>query len=131
MGGMIGATGAGFATDNVVGLDRGRCCRTGDREAMSELHDVPRHTLLAVTPTQLYALAARQKGAHRLVIERFATFARSSIRVRVHGRVNVRALSVEDPESGRTYEWEGNRIGADHAKAVIEALGAEEVDAPE
>jgi hypothetical protein len=44
--------------------------------------------------------------------------------------VNVRTLSVEDPSSEVTYEWEGNRIGPAHAKAVIEALEAEEVDPP-
>ena len=49
----------------------------------------------------------------------------------MHGRVNVRTLTVEDPDSGRTYQREGNRIGPAHAKAVIEALEAEEVDPPE
>ena len=45
--------------------------------------------------------------------------------------MNVRTLTVEDPDSGRTYQWEGNLIGPAHAKAVIEALEAEEVDPPE
>jgi len=129
MGGMIGATGAGFATDDIVGEIAGATVGLASGRAMSELDDVPRHTLLAVTPSHLYALAARQKGAHWEIVERFAMFDRPRIRVTVHGRVNVRTLSVEDPGSGRTYEWEGNRIGPDHAKAVIEALEAEEVDA--
>jgi len=131
MGGMIGATGAGFSTDNIVSEIAGAAAGLGSGRAMSEIHDVPRHTLLAITPTRLYAFDARQKGAHWVIAGRFATFDRSRIRAMVHGRVNVRTLTVEDPESGRTYEWEGNRIGPDHAKAVIEALEAEQIDEPE
>jgi len=131
MGGTIGAMGAGLSTDNIVGEIAGAAASVESGRAMSKVDDVPRHTLLAVTPTRLYALAAKPKGAHWEVVERFATFDRARIRATVHGRVNVRTLTIEDPESDRTYQWEGNRIGPDHAKAVIEALEAKEVQPSE
>lgn len=130
-GGMIGATGAGFATDNIVGEIAGVAAGVESGRAMSHMDGVPRWTMLAVTPTTLYAIRCGQHGVGWQPQETFATIDRSKARVTVHGRVNVRTLSVEDPGSGRTYQWEGNRIGPAHAKAVIEALEAEEVEPPE
>lgn len=130
-GGLVGATSAGFATDNIVGEIAGAAAGIEAGRAMSHIDDVPRWTMLAVTPTTLHAIACTQHGVGWQPHERFATFDRSAIRVTVHGRVNVRTLTVEDPGSGRTYQWEGNRIGPAHAKAVFEALDAEEVESPE
>jgi hypothetical protein len=130
-GGLIGATGAGLATDNIVGEVAGVAAGIESDRAMSHIDDVPRWTMLAVTPKNLYAIACGQHGVGWQPREMFATFDRSQIRVTVHGRVNVRTLTVEDPASGRTYQWEGNRIGPAHAKGVIEALEAEEVEALE
>jgi hypothetical protein len=130
-GGMMGTTGAGFATDNIVGEVAGAAAGIEAGRAMSHIDDLPRWTMLAVTSTTLYAIACGQHGVGWQPQETFATFDRSVARMTVHGRVNVRTLTVEDPDSGRTYQWEGNRIGPAHAKAVIEALEAEEVAAPE
>jgi hypothetical protein len=129
-GGMMGVTGAGLATDNVVGEVVGVAAGMESGRAMSHLDGVPRWTMLAVTPSTLYALACGQHGVGWQPESVFARFDRSAIRATVHGRVNVRTLSIEDPGSGRTYEWEGNRIGPAHAKAVIEALEAEEAEPP-
>lgn len=131
MGGMLGVTAAGLSTDNIVGEVAGAIGGLAAGDVMAHEDDVPRHTLLAVTPDRLYAFSADAEHGRWVAQARFATFDRSSIRVTVHGRVNVRTLTVEDPASGRSYQWEGNRIGPDHAKAVIEALEAEEVDEPE
>ena len=87
--------------------------------------------MLAVTPTTLHAIECAQHGVGWQPQQTFATFDRSKVRLTVHGRVNVRTLEVDDPDSGRTYQWEGSRIGPAHAKAVIEALEAEEVPPPE
>jgi hypothetical protein len=130
-GGMVGATSAGFATNNIVGEIGGAAAGLESGRAMSHVDGVPRWTMLAVTPTTLYAIACGQHGVGWQPQETFATFDRSRVRVTVHGRVNVRTLTVEDSDSGRTYQWEGNRIGPAHAKAVIEALEAEEVDNPD
>jgi len=130
-GGMAGAAGAGFATDNIVGEIVGAAAAVESGRAMSHVDGVPRWTMLAVTPATLHAIACDQHGVGWQPRETFATFDRSKVRTTVHGRVNVRTLTVEDPESGRSYQWEGNRIGPAHAKAVIQALEAEEVDAPE
>jgi hypothetical protein len=130
-GGRSGTFGAGLASDNIVGELVGAAASVEAGRAMSHVDGVPRWTMLAVTPTTLHAIACSQHGVGWQPQETFATFDRSSVRVTVRGRVNVRTLSVEDPASGRTYEWEGNRIGPAHAKAVIEALEAEEVDPPE
>jgi hypothetical protein len=130
-GGMMGATGAGFATDNIVGEVAGAAAGLESGRVMAGVDEVPRSTMLAVTPTELHALRAKQAHVGWKVDGPFARFDRSRIRATVHGRVNVRTLTVEDPDSGRTYQWEGNRIGPAHAKAVIEALEAEEVEAPE
>jgi hypothetical protein len=130
-GGMMGVTGAGLATDNIVGEVAGVAAGLESGRVMAGVNDVPRWTLLAVTPTELHALRAKQAHVGWAVEGPFARFDRERIRVTVHGRVNVRTLTVEDPDSGRRYEWEGNRIGPAHAKAVIEALEAEEVEAPD
>jgi hypothetical protein len=130
-GAMMGATGTGFATDNIVGEIAGAAAGIESGRTMSHVDEVPRWTMLAVTPTTLFAIACEQHGVGWQPRERFATVDRSVARVTVHGRVNVRTLTVEDPGSGRTYQWEGNRIGPAHAKAVIEALEAEEVEPPE
>lgn len=130
-GGTAGAAGASFATDNLVGEIVGAAAAVESGRAMSHVDRVPRWTLLAVTPTTLHAIASDQHGVGWQPKETFATFDRSKAHVTVHGRVNVRALTVEDPDSGRAYHWEGNRIGPAHAKAVIEALDAKEVEPPE
>ncbi len=129
-GGMAGATGAGLATAALVGEVAGLPAGLGAGRTMAHVDGVPRWTMLAVTPTTLHALACGQHGVGWQPASVFATFDRSAIRATVHGRVNARTLTIEDTASGRTYEWEGNRIGPAHAKAVIEALEAEEVVPP-
>jgi hypothetical protein len=131
MGGMLGVTAAGLSTDDIVGEVAGAVGGLAAGEVMAREDDVPRHTLLAVTPEHLYAFTAEAEHGRWVARARFASFDRSAIRVSVHGRVNARTLTIDDPASGRSYEWEGNRIGPDHAKAVIEALGAHQVDEPE
>lgn len=131
MGGVVGSTAAGLSTDNIVGEVAGVAAAAMAGHATAELRDVPDHTMLAVTPTRLYAFVAKADGVHWRPAEAFATFDRSKIKVTVHARVNVHTLSIEDPDSGRTYEWEGNRIGPDHANAVIDALEAEVIGEPE
>jgi hypothetical protein len=130
-GGMGGAMGAGLASDNIVGELVGAAASVEAGRAMSHVDGVPRWTMLAVTPTTLHAIACSQHDVGWQPREVFSTFDRSTARFTVHGRVNVRTLTVEDPSTGRTFQWEGNRIGPAHAKAVIEALEAEEVDPPE
>ena len=130
-GGMLGAAEAGLATDNIVGDLVGAAAAMESGRAMSHVDHVPRWTMLAVTPATLYAIACDQHGVGWQPRETFAEFDRSKVRFTVHGRVNVRTLTVDDPDSGRKYQWEGNRIGPVHAKAVIQALEAEEVDPPE
>ena len=129
-GGMLGATGAGLATDNPVGEIVGVAAGLEAGRVMSHADEVPRWTMLPVTPTRLHAIACGQHGVGWQPAETFATFDRSKATVTVHGRVNVRILTVDDPVSGRTYQREGNRIGPAHAKAVISALEAREVEPP-
>ena len=124
-GAMEGAMGAGLSTDHLVGEVAGAAAGLGAGAAMSAADEVPRWTLLAVTPTTLHAIACGQHGVGWQPEATFATFDRSRIRIDVHGRVNVRTLTVEDPDTGRRYEWEGNRIGPAHAKDVIEVLERE------
>lgn len=130
-GGMAGATSAGFATDTLVGEVAGAAAAVESGRAMAEVRGVPRWTMLAVTDATLVAIACGQHGVGWQPESTFATFDRSAIRVRVHGRVNVRTLSVDDPTSGKTFEWEGFRFGPSHANAVLDALDAEEVEPPE
>ena len=123
-GAMEGAMGAGPSTDHLVGELAGAAASVGAGAAMSAAQDVPRWTLLAVTPTTLHAIACGQHGVGWQPESAFATFDRSRTRVTVHARVNVRTLTIEDPDTGRRYEWEGNRTGRAHAKDVIEVLQA-------
>jgi hypothetical protein len=130
-GGFAGAAGVGLASHNIVGEVVGAAVAVESGRIMKHVDDVPRWTMLAVTPTKLHALACGQHGVGWRPKESFATFDRSTAPFTVHGRVNVRTLTVEDPDSGRRFQWEGQRIGPMHAKAVIEALEAKEVDPPE
>ena len=130
-GGMMGATGAGFATDNIVGEIAGVAAGIESGRAMSHVDGVPRWTMLAVTPTTLYAIKCGQHGVGWQPKETFATIDRSKARVTVHGRVNVRTLTVEDPQVEHGADVRVARIGPAHAKPVIEALEAEEVEPPE
>jgi hypothetical protein len=130
-GGLIGATSAGFATDNIVGEIAGAAAGLEAGRAMSHVDDVPRWTMLAVTPSTLHAIACGQHGIGCQPESTFASFDRSRIKATVHRRVNVRTLTIEDPDSARTYQWEGNRIGPAHAKDVFRALAAQEVEVPE
>ena len=129
-GGRMSVTGAGFMTDDLAGEVAGAVAGLASGQAMSRLDGVPRWTLLAVTPTTLHALACAQHGARWVPEAVFATFDRTRIRATVHARVNVRVLTIEDPDTGRSYGWEGYRFGPAHAKDVIEALDAEPVDPP-
>ena len=65
---------------------------------MSRVDGVPRWTLLALTPTTLHALACAQHGTRWAPEEVFATFDRARIRATVHAGVNVRVLTIEDPD---------------------------------
>ena len=107
--------GAGLASDNIVGELVGAAASVEAGRAASHVDGVPRWTMLAVTPTTLYAIACGQHGVGWQPQETFASFDRSTTRITVHVRVNVRTLTVEVPASERTYQWEGNRSGAAHA----------------
>ncbi len=124
-GGRVGATAAGFSTDNIVGQVAGVAVGAMAGHVAAEARGVPLRTILAVTPTHLYGFVAEADGVHWKAGERFATFDRSRMEVTVHARANVHTLTIVDPDTGRTYEWEGNRIGPDHANAVIHALEVE------
>jgi hypothetical protein len=121
-GGRAGAMAAGLSTDNIVGELAGAAASVMADDVAAGARDLPERTLLAVTPGHVYAFAAERGGSGWAAGERFATFDRSAIEVRVHARVNVHTLEIRDPASGRTYEWEGSRIGPDHANAVLHAL---------
>lgn len=123
-GGRMGVTGAGCMTDDLAGEVAGAVAGLGSGEAMSRVDGVPRWTLLALTPTTLHALACAHHGTRWAPEEVFATFDRARIHATVHAGVNVRVLTIEDPETGRSYGWEGYRFGPAHAKDVIEALDA-------
>lgn len=130
-GGREGAMGAGLATNDIVGELVGAAASVEAGRGMSHVDDVPRWTMLAVTPTTLHAIECGQHGVGWQPKQTFATFDRAKITATVHRRVNVRTLTIEDPDSGRSYQWEGNRIGPAHAKDVFKALAAEEIEVPE
>ncbi|MGZ8565716.1 MAG: hypothetical protein ACXWXS_01545 [Actinomycetota bacterium] len=129
-GGRVGATAAGFSTDNIVGEVAGVAAGAMAGHVAAEARDVPLRTILAVTPTHVDAFVAEADGVHWKAGERFATFDRTKIQATVHARVNVHTLTIVDPETGRTYEWEGNRIGPDHANAVIHAMEVDVTEEP-
>src|SRR5688500_18023513 len=130
-GGLVGAPPAGLLTDHVVGQAVGIAAGLSAGQAMSHADGVPRWTMLAVTPTTLHAIECGQHGVGWQPKQMFATFDRSKITATVHRRVNVRTLTTEDPVSGRSYQWEGNRIGPAHAKDVFKALATEEIEISE
>ncbi len=103
-GGMVGATAAGFSTDNIVGEVAGVAAGAMSGHVAAEARDVPLRTILAVTPTHVYAFVAEADGVHWRAGERFATFDRARIEIdgpRSRQRAHVHARGSLIP-GGRT-----------------------------
>jgi hypothetical protein len=92
---------------------------------MSEAEQVPRWTLMAVTPTRLYAFEAHGSGVSWRAGTQFAAWDRDKVAITVHGRLGVRTFEVEDTESGQRFEFETPRFGADHGTVVVKLLQQE------
>jgi hypothetical protein len=118
-GGLVGdslAGGAGGLVDSAAVV--------GGSMAGARLHDastgMPEKMLVGVTATHVYGFAA----AHRSSPVGGLVFGvpRERLEVKVHQRVNVRALELVDEATGSRIELEGNRLPVTHSKDVIEAL---------
>ena len=108
-GGMAGATDAGFATDSLAGEVAGVAARLGAGRAMAHV-DGCRDGRCSRSPSTPNALAcgpARGRLAARVGLRDLRRVGDPGHRARARERAQ---LTIEDPATGRTYEWEG-RIG--------------------
>jgi hypothetical protein len=124
-GAMTGGFGVGGAAGKIGEAVLGAAGVMGGR-VLSEVEDIPRWTLIAVTPTHLHAFHAHGFGPAFRIGEPLARWRRDKIAFTIHGRVGVRTFEVEDLETGHTYEFETPRFGAVHGAVVLNLLQQEE-----
>ncbi|MGZ4681615.1 MAG: hypothetical protein ACXWCM_08180 [Acidimicrobiales bacterium] len=115
--GLAGA--AAGAISMAVGQAAGR--------GLSLAEGIPRWTLMAVTPTKLYAfhVLSPTDGLTFEMKELFRVWPLDAISVHVSGRVGVKVFVVDDHAEGHSYEFEGFRWGWAHANLVMNLFGGE------
>ena len=110
-GGLLGEAGeaAGLAAGSVAGV-----------HAVDAGSGLPASMLVGVTATMVYGFAAptRHSEPTALVFQ----VPRAGLSVKVHQRVNVRALELIHDDGGSRIELEGNRLPVTHSKDVIDIL---------
>ena len=94
---------------------------------LSAAEGIPRWTLMAVTPTKLYAfhVISPTNGASFEMKELFRVWSLDAITVHVSGRVGVKVFIVDDHAEGHSYEFEGFRWGWQHANLVMNVFAAD------
>jgi hypothetical protein len=117
-GGMVGSEAGGVlgGVAEGVGLGAGSLAGMHAADARSGL---PGNMLVGVSAATVFGFAARtrSKPPTDLVFK----VPRAALTVKVHQRVNVRVLELED-DNGARIELEGNRVPLTHSKDVIEEL---------
>jgi hypothetical protein len=125
-----GHTGAMFAGgligDSVTGSLGGiadSVGTVGGSMAGARIHDassgLPDNMLVGASASHVYGFAAKGRREIDGLVFRVA---RADLTVKVHARVNVRALELIDATSGSRIELEGSRVPLTHSKDVIEVL---------
>jgi hypothetical protein len=111
VGDLLGGVAGGF------GLGAGSLAGMHAADASSGL---PGNMLVGVSAATVFGFAARtrSKPPTDLVFK----VPRAGLTVRVHQRVNVRVLELEDAANGSRIELEGNRVPLTHSKDVIDEL---------
>ena len=121
----IGAGGAGDTFGHgLAGMAVGAISIAAGEAAgrgLSAAEGIPRWTLMAVTPTKLYAfhVLSPTDGATFQMKELFRVWSLDAVTVHVSGRVGVKVFIVDDHEEGHSYEFEGFRWGWQHANVVM------------
>jgi hypothetical protein len=110
-GGLIGGIGES------VGVGVGSL---GGMHAADASSGLPGNILVGVSAATVFGFASRTRS--KPPTDLIFQVPRSSLTVKVHQRVNVRILELEDAASGSRIELEGNRIPLTHSKDVIEML---------
>ncbi len=118
-GGMLGSEAGGLlgGVAEGVGLGAGSLAGMHAADASSGL---PGNILVGVSAATVFGFAARtrSKPPTDLVFK----VPRAGLTVKVHQRVNVRILELEDATNGSRIELEGNRVPLTHSKDVIDEL---------
>jgi hypothetical protein len=117
-GGMVSSEAGGLlggAADG-VGLGAGSLAGMHAADASSGL---PGNILLGVSAATVFGFVARTRS--RPPTDLVFKVPRAGLMVKVHQRVNVRVLELEDANGSRI-ELEGNRIPLTHSKDVIDEL---------
>jgi len=119
VGGMIGGEVGGRIGElgDAIGVAAGSIA---GQHASDRASGLPAMMLVGVSATTVYGLAAatRRSQPTELVFR----VPRSGLSVKVHQRVNVRALELIDEATGSRIELEGNRLPVTHSKNVIDLL---------
>ena len=118
VGGGLAQGVAGLAA-TAAGIAIGQ--RAGNAAAHSQ--QVPRWTVLAVSPSRIYAFTGQGEGLAIRPVKLFAALDRARITTRVHQRIGVQVLELIDEDTGDTLELETARLGRWHGTDVLKQLG--------
>ena len=117
-GGMVGSEAGGVlgGVAEGVGLGAGSLAGMHAADARSGL---PGNMLVGVSAATVFGFAARTRS--KPPTDLIFKVPRAGLTVKVHQRVNVRVLELEDADGSRI-ELEGNRVPLTHSKDVIDEL---------
>ncbi len=117
-GGMLGSDAGGLlgGAAEGVGLGAGSLAGMHAADARSGL---PGNMLVGVSAATVFGFAARTRS--KPPTDLIFKVPRAGLTVKVHQRVNVRVLELEDADGSRI-ELEGNRVPLTHSKDVIDEL---------
>lgn len=127
----IGAGGAGDTFGHgLTGMAIGAISIAAGEAAgrgLSVAEGIPRWTLMAVTPTKLYAfhVLSPTDGLSFEMKELFRVWSLDAITVHVSGRVGTKLFIVDDHAEGHSYEFEGFRWGWQHANVVMHVFAGD------
>ena len=119
VGGMLGGE-VGGALGNAaeaVGVGAGALAGMHAADGRSGL---PTNLLLGVSAKTVFGFAGRTRS--KPPTDLLFQIPRSGLTIKVHQRVNVRVLELEDTANGSCIELEGNRLPVTHSKDVIDVL---------
>jgi hypothetical protein len=115
VGGALGGAGdaIGLAAGSIAGM-----------HAAADSRGLPLHMLVGVSRSTVYGFKMAAGGRRGEPHELLFRVPRHGLEVKVHKRVNVRALELIDADSGSKIELEGSRLPITHSHDVITYLVA-------
>lgn len=95
------------------------------QRGLAAAEGVPPYTAIAVTPTKIYAFDASAGGgmtATAKLGEPYAVWDRATVAVHTTTYVGSFSLVIDDPNSGKSWEYKGNRLYQVGGKVIAHLL---------